>query len=109
MGDDGKWVEVQIKVKEWMILLKKDMLLIGNTNKKGSKESSLDSWIEKIRELLTNPESNAIDFMDDFKLNLYSGEIYIFTPGGDLKTLPKGSTALDFAFEFTDIGLNAWA
>ena len=73
---------------------------------KGSKENSLDNWIEKIRELLENPESNAIDFIDDFKMNLYSGEIYIFTPNGDLKTLPKGATALDFAFEIhTDIGI----
>ena len=82
------------------------MQLIGNINKFGVKESSIDEWIEKIRELLTNPESNAIDFIDDFKLNLYSGEIYVFTPGGDLKTLPKSGTALDFAFEIhTDLGL----
>jgi GTP pyrophosphokinase len=72
----------------------------------GSKENSLDVWIDNIRELLDNPETNAIDFIDDFKLNLYSGEIYVFTPGGDLKTLPKGATALDFAFSIhTDVGL----
>tara|TARA_B100000767_G_scaffold152306_2_gene143337 strand:- start:3443 stop:4612 length:1170 start_codon:yes stop_codon:yes gene_type:complete len=72
----------------------------------GSKENSLDVWIDNIRELLENPETDAIDFIDDFKLNLYSGEIYVFTPGGDLKTLPKGATALDFAFSIhTDVGL----
>jgi len=65
----------------------------------------LDGWINKIRDLLENPEANAVDFIDDFKLNLFSGEIYVFTPAGDLKTLPKGATALDFAFEIhTEVG-----
>ena len=62
-------------------------------------ESAVDEWISKIRELLENPESNAIDFIDDFKLNLFSDEIFVFTPNGELKSLPGGSTALDFAFE----------
>ena len=106
MGDDGKWVEVQIRSKRMDDIAEKGYAAHWKYKQEGSKESSLDAWIEKIRELLTNPESNAIDFIDDFKLNLYSGEIYIFTPGGDLKTLPKGSTALDFAFEIhTDVGL----
>ncbi|MEC7646636.1 MAG: bifunctional (p)ppGpp synthetase/guanosine-3',5'-bis(diphosphate) 3'-pyrophosphohydrolase [Bacteroidota bacterium] len=106
MGDDGKWVEVQIRSKRMDDIAEKGYAAHWKYKQQGSKESSLDTWIEKIRELLTNPESNAIDFMEDFKLNLYSGEIYVFTPGGDLKTLPKGSTALDFAFEIhTDIGL----
>ena len=106
MGDDGKWVEVQIRSKRMDEIAEKGYAAHWKYKQEGSKESSLDTWIEKIRELLTNPESNAIDFIDDFKLNLYSGEIYIFTPGGDLKTLPKGGTALDFAFEIhTDIGL----
>tara|TARA_B100001250_G_scaffold87804_1_gene72622 strand:- start:10732 stop:12936 length:2205 start_codon:yes stop_codon:yes gene_type:complete len=106
IGDDGKWVEVQIRSKRMDDIAEKGYAAHWKYKQEGSKESSLDNWIEKIRELLTNPESNAIEFIDDFKLNLYSGEIYIFTPGGDLKTLPKGSTALDFAFEIhTDIGL----
>jgi GTP pyrophosphokinase len=106
MGDDGKWVEVQIRSKRMDEIAEKGYAAHWKYKQQGSKESSLDAWITKIRELLTNPESNAIDFIDDFKLNLYSGEIYIFTPGGDLKTFPKGSTALDFAFEIhTDIGL----
>ncbi|MEC9208809.1 MAG: RelA/SpoT family protein [Bacteroidota bacterium] len=106
MGDDGKWVEVQIRSQRMDEIAEKGYAAHWKYKQEGSKESSLDAWIVKIRELLTNPESNAIDFIDDFKLNLYSGEIYIFTPGGDLKTLPKGSTALDFAFEIhTDIGL----
>ena len=106
MGDGGKWVEVQIRSKRMDEIAEKGYAAHWKYKQEGSKESSLDVWIEKIRELLTNPESNAIDFIDDFKLNLYSGEVYIFTPGGDLKTLPKGSTALDFAFEIhTDVGL----
>ena len=106
MGDDGKWVEVQIRSQRMDEIAEKGYAAHWKYKHGGSKENSLDTWIEKIRELLTNPESNAIDFIDDFKLNLYSGEIYIFTPKGDLKTLPKGGTALDFAFEVhTDVGL----
>ena len=106
MGDDGKWVEVQIRSQRMDEIAEKGYAAHWKYKHGGSKENSLDAWIEKIRELLTNPESNAIDFIDDFKLNLYSGEIYIFTPKGDLKTLPKGGTALDFAFEVhTDVGL----
>lgn len=106
MGEDGKWVEVQIRTKRMDEIAEKGYAAHWKYKQKGSKESSLDDWIKKIRELLENPESNAIDFVDDFKLNLYSGEVYIFTPDGDLKTLPKGATALDFAFEIhTDIGI----
>jgi GTP pyrophosphokinase len=106
MGGDGKWVEVQIRSKRMDDIAEKGYAAHWKYKQKGNKENSLDSWIEKIRDLLENPESNAIDFIDDFKLNLYSGEIYIFTPAGDLKTLPKSATALDFAFEIhTDVGL----
>ena len=106
MGEDGKWVEVQIRSARMNEIAEKGYAAHWKYKQEGNKESTLDNWIEKIRELLTNPESDAIEFIDDFKLNLYSGEIYVFTPNGDLKTLPKGSTALDFAFEIhTDIGL----
>jgi GTP diphosphokinase / guanosine-3',5'-bis(diphosphate) 3'-diphosphatase len=106
IGDNGKWVEVQIRSKRMDDIAEKGYAAHWKYKQEGSKENSLDTWIEKIRELLQNPESNAVDFIDDFKLNLYFGEIYIFTPNGDLKTLPKGATALDFAFEIhTDIGL----
>ncbi len=106
MGEDGKWVEVQIRSKRMDEIAEKGYAAHWKYKQQGSKENSLDNWIEKIRELLENPESNAVDFIDDFKMNLYSGEIYIFTPNGDLKTLPKGATALDFAFEIhTDIGI----
>ena len=106
IGDDGKWVEVQIRSKRMDEIAEKGYAAHWKYKQIGSKENSLDTWIEKIRELLANPESNAIDVIDDFKLNLYFGEIYIFTPNGDLRTLPKGATALDFAFEIhTDVGL----
>ena len=106
IGDNGKWVEVQIRSKRMDEIAEKGYAAHWKYKQKGSKENSLDTWIEKIRELLQNPESNAVDFIDDFKLNLFFGEIYIFTPKGDLKTLPKGATALDFAFEIhTDVGL----
>jgi len=106
MGDDGKWVEVQIRSKRMDDIAEKGYAAHWKYKQEGSKENSLDDWINNIRELLENPESSAIDFIDDFKLNLYSGEIYVFTPGGDLKTLPKGATALDFAFAIhTDVGL----
>tara|TARA_B100001142_G_scaffold86763_1_gene88355 strand:- start:2200 stop:4401 length:2202 start_codon:yes stop_codon:yes gene_type:complete len=106
MGEDGKWVEVQIRSKRMDEIAEKGYAAHWKYKQAGSKENSLDIWINNIRELLENPETNAVDFIDDFKLNLYSGEIYIFTPQGDLKTLPKGATALDFAFSIhTDIGL----
>lgn len=106
MGEKGKWVEVQIRSKRMDEIAEKGYAAHWKYKQSGAKESSLDAWIAKIRELLENPESNAIDFIDDFKLNLFAGEIYVFTPAGDLKTLPKGSTALDFAFDIhTEIGL----
>jgi GTP pyrophosphokinase len=67
--------------------------------KESASENALDEWIAKIRELLENPDSNALDFLDDFKLNLFAEEIFVFTPKGELKTLPFDATALDFAYE----------
>ena len=99
MGPDGKWVEVQIRSKRMDDIAEKGYAAHWKYKNQTTKESSLDNWINKIRELLENPENNAVDFIDDFKLNLFSSEIFIFTPNGDLKTLPKSSTALDFAFE----------
>lgn len=105
MGPDGKWVEVQIRTRRMDDIAEKGYAAHWKYKDQNSKESSLDNWIGKIRELLENPESNAIDFIDDFKLNLFSSEIFIFTPNGDLKTLPKNATALDFAFEIhSDVG-----
>jgi len=106
MGEDGKWVEVQIRSKRMDEIAEKGYAAHWNYKNQGIKTHELDNWINKISTLLENPDSNAIDFVDDFKLNLFSGEIYVFTPKGDLKTLPKGATALDFAFEIhTQIGM----
>ncbi len=99
MGPEGKWVEVQIRTSRMDDIAEKGYAAHWKYKNKNKKESSLDDWITKIRELLENPETNAIDFIDDFKLNLFSSEIFIFTPEGDLKKLPKNATALDFAFE----------
>ena len=106
MGDDGKWVEVQIRSKRMDEIAEKGYAAHWKYKLKDNKESSIDNWIKNVRELLENPNSSAIDFIDDFKLNLYTGEIYVFTPAGELRTLPKSSTALDFAFDIhTEIGL----
>ena len=107
MGPEGKWVEVQIRSRRMDEIAEKGYAAHWKYKDQKSKDSSLDVWITKIRELLENPESNAIDFIDDFKLNLFSKEIFIFTPNGDLKTLPKNATALDFAFEIhSAVGTN---
>ena len=91
----------------WMKLPKKVLPPTGNTKRMEIAESGLDEWLKKIRELLKSPEANALDFLDDFKLNLFSDEIFIFTPKGELKTLPVGSTALDFAYNIhSQIGDN---
>ena len=79
-----------------------------NKYKEGkSSEDNLDTWISKLQEALENPEANAVDFVEQFKLNLYSKEIFVFTPLGDLKSLPKGATPLDFAFSIhTEVGMH---
>ena len=106
MGDEGKWVEVQIRSKRMDEIAEKGYAAHWKYKLKDNKENSIDNWIKNVRELLENPDSNAIDFIDDFKLNLYTGEIYVFTPAGELRTLPKSATALDFAFDIhTEIGL----
>jgi GTP diphosphokinase / guanosine-3',5'-bis(diphosphate) 3'-diphosphatase len=104
MGPNGKWVEVQIRSRRMDEIAEKGYAAHWKY-KESSAESAIDEWIEKIRELLESPDTNALDFIDDFKLNLFSDEIFVFTPGGDMKTLPSGATALDFAFEIhTDLG-----
>ena len=105
MSPTGKWVEVQIRSKRMDEIAEKGYAAHWKYKNSTDGEHILDEWISKIRELLENPESSAIDFLDDFKMNLYSKEIYVFTPDGDLKNLPSNATALDFAFEIhTQIG-----
>lgn len=106
MSPTGKWVEVQIRTERMDEIAEKGMA--AHWKYKDSKkklENKFDSWINKIRDLVENNETDTLDFIDDFKLNLYAEEIYVFTPNGELRTLPKNATALDFAFEIHgDIG-----
>ena len=104
MGPNGRWVEVQIRTRRMDEIAEKGFAAHWKY-KESAAESALDEWIHKIRELLENPETDALDFVDDFKLNLFSDEIFVFTPGGDMKMLPGNATALDFAFEIhSDLG-----
>jgi GTP pyrophosphokinase len=97
LGPEEKWVEVQIRTVRMDEVAEKG--LAAHWKYKGIKsESGMDEWLKSIREILENPELNAVDFMDEFKLNLYDKEVFVFTPNGDLHKLPKGATALDFAF-----------
>lgn len=97
LGPQGKWVEVQIRTTRMDEVAEKG--LAAHWKYKGIKgESGMDDWLKNIREILENPDLNAADFMDEFKLNLYNEEVFVFTPTGDLHKLPKGATTLDFAF-----------
>lgn len=105
MSPTGKWVEVQIRSTRMDEIAEKGYAAHWKYKESSSAESNLDIWLNQIRDLLENPETSALDFIDDFKLNLFSDEIFVFTPTGDLKTLPSLSTALDFAFEIhTEVG-----
>lgn len=106
MSNAGKWVEVQIRSTRMDEIAEKGYAAHWKykEDKKGI-ENSLDDWLKRIRELLQRPESNAIDFLDDFKLTLFADEIYVFTRSGELRNLPKNSTILDFAYSIhSDIG-----
>ncbi len=108
MGPRGQWVEVQIRTTRMNEIAEKGFAAHWKYKEPSADsgvDSGLDQWIHKVREMLNNPESNALDFLDDFKMNLFSDEIFIFTPKGALIQLPISATALDFAFEIhTDIG-----
>ena len=99
MSPTGKWVEVQIRTRRMDDIAEKGYAAHWKYKESSNAESRLDHWLTKIRESLESKDSGALDFIDDFKLNLFSDEIYVFTPNGELKTLPKNGTALDFAFE----------
>jgi GTP pyrophosphokinase len=99
MSPGGRWVEVQIRSKRMDDIA--EMGLAAHYRYKDGEEttSALDNWLNRIREMLEDPSSNAIDFVNDFKLDLFSDEIVVFTPSGEMRNLPAGATALDFAFE----------
>ncbi|TRO66894.1 RelA/SpoT family protein [Christiangramia sabulilitoris] len=109
MGPKGRWVEVQIRSERMNEIAEKGYAAHykykqGDNNKE---ERGFEEWVTRLQEALESPDVNAVDFVEQFKLNLYSKEIFVFTPQGDLKSLPKGSTPLDFAFSIhTEIGLH---
>ncbi|SUJ28376.1 GTP pyrophosphokinase [Sphingobacterium spiritivorum] len=104
MGPRGQWVEVQIRTKRMNEIAEKGFAAHWKY-KESNSDSGLDQWIQKVRDVLSSADSNALDFVDDFKMNLFSDEIFIFTPKGTLIQLPNDATALDFAFEIhSDIG-----
>lgn len=99
MSPTGKWVEVQIRSVRMDEMAEKGFAAHWKyKDSPETPESKMDKWLHQVREVLETSGDNAIEFIDNFKLSLFSEEIYVFTPGGDLKTLPVGSTALDFAF-----------
>ena len=106
MGPKGRWVEVQIRSERMNEIAEKGYAAHYKYKEGSDQEDSLDTWISRLQEALENPEGNAVDFVEQFKLNLYSKEIYVFSPKGDLKSLPKGATPLDFAFSIhTEVGM----
>ena len=107
MGPEGRWVEVQIRSERMNEIAEKGYAA-HYKYKQGDKnnDETLESWIGKLQDIMDNPEANAVDFVEEFKLNLYAKEIFVFTPNGDLKSLPKQATPLDFAFSIhTEVGL----
>ena len=105
MGPSNKWVEVQIRSERMNEIAEKGYAAHYKYKQGNQKDIGIEIWLNRIQEVLENNTGNAVDFVEDFKLNLYAEEIFVFTPQGDLKSLPQGSTALDFAFFIhTDIG-----
>jgi len=99
MGPDGHWVEVQIRTKRMDDIAENGFAAHWKYKEDSSGSNQLDSWLRRIREFLDNPDNDSEDFIDSFKMNLFSSEIFVFTPRGEMVTLPKGATALDFAFD----------
>ncbi|NHN27846.1 bifunctional (p)ppGpp synthetase/guanosine-3',5'-bis(diphosphate) 3'-pyrophosphohydrolase [Flavobacterium jejuense] len=105
MGPKGRWVEIQVRSERMDEIAEKGYAAHYKYKGVGSEEHGLEIWLNQLKEALESQAANAVDFVEDFKLNLYSKEIYVFTPKGDLKSLPKGATSLDFAYSIhTDIG-----
>lgn len=106
MGLKGRWVEVQIRSERMNEIAERGYAAHFKYKQGNAKESGLETWLNLLKETLENTDSNAIDFVEQFKLNLYSKEIYIFTPNGDIKNLPKSASPVDFAFAIhTEVGM----
>ena len=111
MGLKGRWVEVQIRSERMNEIAEKGYAAHYKYKQGASNENeedqTLDEWLNRLQDALENNETNAVDFVEQFKLNLYNKEIFVFTPQGDLKSLPKAATPLDFAFSIhTEIGMH---
>ena len=107
MGDNGQWIEVQIRSERMNDVAEQGFAAHWKYKEGGGSEDEgeLEKWLKTIKEILDDPQPDAIDFLDTIKLNLFASEIFVFTPKGELKTMPQNSTALDFAFSLhTDIG-----
>jgi GTP pyrophosphokinase len=108
MGPEGQWVEVQIRSRRMDEIAERGYAAHWKYKGDEVQESELDKWIKKIRLMLENPREDPIEFLDEFKMNLFSSEIMVFTPKGFLVSLPKGASALDFAYEIhTEVGNKA--
>jgi GTP pyrophosphokinase len=106
VGPKSRWVEVQIRSERMNEIAEKGYAAHYKYKNADDKEDNLDLWINRLQEALENNEADAVDFVEQFKLNLYSKEIFVFSPKGDLKSLPKGATPLDFAFSIhTEVGM----
>ncbi|WP_435622887.1 RelA/SpoT family protein [Flagellimonas sp.] len=106
MGPEGKWVEVQIRSERMHEIAEKGYAAHFKYKHGEQKEQGIEEWLNRLQEALESSNGSAVDFVEEFKLNLYSKEIFVFTPKGDLKSMPKGATALDFAFHIhTEIGM----
>lgn len=107
IGPESKWVEVQIRSERMHEIAEKGYAAhYKYKNEDEKQDNGMEAWLNRLQEALENSEANAVDFVEEFKLNLYAKEIFVFTPEGDLKSLPKGATALDFGFGVhTEVGL----
>lgn len=99
MGPGGRWVEVQIRTRRMNEIAEKGLAAHWKYKEGTNNESKLDAWLKHIGEVLNNPDTDTLDFVQDFKLDLFTEEIYVYTPKGDMRVLPKGATALDLAFD----------
>lgn len=99
MGPGGRWVEVQIRTQRMNEIAEKGLAAHWKYKEGTNNESKLDAWLKHIGEVLNNPDTDTLDFVQDFKLDLFTEEIYVYTPKGDMRVLPKGATALDLAFD----------
>lgn len=107
MGPEGRWVEVQIRSERMHEIAEKGYAAHFKYKHGKQDERGLEVWLNRLREVLEQPNSDAVDFVKDFRLNLYASEIFVFTPDGDLKSLPQGATPVDFAFHIhTEIGMH---